>query len=78
MVGDPERPVLGESGGGAKKLRLGEEGGEYEEGARMLLVEEEATEEEEFLRLATEETKVEAEGRSVGRRETSRMVLATR
>jgi len=44
----------------------------------MLLVEEEATEEEEFLRLATVETKLDAEGRSVGRREISRMVLATR
>lgn len=28
MVGDPDRPVLGESGGGRKTFRLGDEGGE--------------------------------------------------
>lgn len=44
----------------------------------MLLVDEEGTDDDEFLLLAVVETKAEAEGRSVGSLEISRMVFATR
>ena len=88
MEGDRARPVLGESGGGSNTLRFGDAGGDTDaggvkdDGGKMLPpVAEEAvdpTEEAELRRLAVEDTKVDAEGRSIGRREISRIVLATR